>query len=132
MPQPYLLHVNSRPTIITPETYQQWYLEEHIRDMVYFNATKTGAVYHSSSSCSHSENHATNETDQMDFLAIYQTAQPDCLDTPEFKNNVRQRSELWGKDLKVHLDDVCEYAAKEMKLVEVLGSYEFNEVAGSK
>ncbi|KAK5175591.1 uncharacterized protein LTR77_000730 [Saxophila tyrrhenica] len=127
MPQPYLLHVHSQPTTIAPQVYHQWYLEEHIRDMVYFKVMKNSAIYQSTSDALLSSNSNAQKTDSMPFLALYQTARSNCLESAEFKNNVRVRSRLWDPDLKKHLSEVCEHSTQQLKLVEVLGSYEFNE-----
>ncbi|KAK3721750.1 hypothetical protein LTR37_002915 [Vermiconidia calcicola] len=65
------------------------------------------------------------DTDRMSFFALYQTERKRCLESPEFKDHVRQETELWQPGLRGR--DVGEFAIGEFTLVEVLGSYEYNE-----
>ena len=126
MPTPHLLRVGSRAVAVPEATWLQWYLEEHIRDMVHFRVSKTAAFYRSASEIFHSGAHmAEEDTDRMSFFALYQTERKRCLESPEFKDHVRQETGLWQPGLRGR--DVGEFAIGEFTLVEVLGSYEYNE-----
>jgi hypothetical protein len=129
MPRPYLLSVHSQPTRLSNETWIKWYLEEHIRDMVYFGASKTGAFYQSSSDLFTSGSPPKDGSEEMKFLALYQTDRKGTNDSVEVRERVRKTSEMWKKEGCEGLTtfDVGEFVIQEGVLVEVLGSYEYNE-----
>lgn len=93
--------------------------------MVHFRVSKTAAFYRSVSEIYHSGSMPEEDTDRMSFFALYQTERKRCLESPEFKDHVRQETELWQPGLRGR--DVGEFAIGEFTLVEVLGSYEYNE-----
>ena len=126
MPRPYLLQVHSQPKSVSEDTWTQWYLEEHIRDMVYFKASRTGAFYRATSDVLTYLEPPNDGNDEKRFFAIYQLDRKGCLDTPEYKDNVRLRSALWD-DASLTCRDVGDLNPTEWELVEVLGSYEWNE-----
>ena len=126
MPRPYLLQVHSQPKHVPKETWTKWYLEEHIRDMVYFHAAQTAAFYRSSSESFTYLEPAEDGGDRMTFVALYQTDRKKCLQYPEFKDHVRQKSQLWNDESLIGRD-VGDFAIVDLELVEVLGSYEYNE-----
>lgn len=49
MPNPFLLTIHSHPTKVSAETWTQFSLEEHIRDIVFFGVAKNAAFYRASS-----------------------------------------------------------------------------------
>lgn len=142
MPQQYLLHVHSHPVRVPLTTWTQWYTEEHLRDMVYFRAARTAAFYRATSSVLRSVGLVEEDTaaltlaripsatspdgnDFKDFLALYQTDRKHCLESAEYRENVRLGSELWDAISSSH--DVGSFAPTDLELVEVLGSYSENE-----
>ena len=125
MPAHYALQVFSQPTQVSEDTWTQWYTEEHIRDMVYFGASKTGSSYIASSPALTTGEFPQDGNASKNFLALYQTDRKHCLDHAEYKDKVRLRSELW--DAKSSCHDVGAFTPMDLELVEVLGSYEYNE-----
>ena len=94
--------------------------------MVYFKVSRTGAFYRSSSEVTYSGDTPKDGSEERTFLALYQTDRSRCIQYPEFKDNVRRESELWG-DANTTSYDVGGFLSKERSLVEILGSYEHNE-----
>lgn len=138
MPDKYLLQVHTQPTGVSAPTWEQWYTEEHIRDVIYFQVAKTGAVYRANSDVPRSQGiDGTAESlslnrmkspsavppDGNDFkryLAIYQTKHRHCLQQPAFKDHVRLTSELWGGEKTV--PDIATTSPQDLELVDVVGS----------
>lgn len=122
MPRPYILEVQSQPIKVSEEIWEQWYTEEHIRDMVYHKVSRTGAFYRSSSEVIRSGATPKNGNEGTKFYALYQT---DRKHGPESEGRVRKNTKLWDADLSFY--DVGEFVFRECALIEVLGSYEYNE-----
>lgn len=95
MPYPYILQVFSQPSAVSDEIWTQWYLEEHIRDMVYFGVIKTASFYHAIGSPLTCNDPPSHESDDTSFLAHFQTEGPKPLSNPNFKEKVRQTTELF-------------------------------------
>ena len=97
--------------------------------MVYFNAATTAAFYQSSSELFTSGSPPTDGSEDMNFLALYQSDRKGTGDSVEVREKVRKTSELWKQEGCEGLStfDVGEFVIQEGVLVEVLGSYEYNE-----
>ena len=97
--------------------------------MVYFGASKTGTFYQSSSDLFTSASPPKDGSEEMTFLALYQTDRKGTNDSAEVREKVRKTSEMWKKEGCEGLStfDVGEFVIQEGVLVEVLGSYEYNE-----
>lgn len=96
MPHPYILQVFSQPTAVSDELWRQWYLEEHIRDMVYFGVVKTACFYHAIGQVFSYNDPPAHQSDDTSFLAHFQVDSSKPLSNPNFKEKVRQTTELWG------------------------------------
>ena len=96
MPYPYILQVFSQPNAVSDDLWRQWYLEEHIRDMVYFGVVKTACFYHATSQTYSYNDPPVHQSDDTSFLAHFQVDSSKPLSNPIFKNKVRQTTELWG------------------------------------
>lgn len=129
MPLPYLLSVHSQPKKLSTETWTTWYLHEHIRDMVYFGASRTAAFYQATSQLYESRSPPQDGSEMMDFLTLYQTDRKGTNESDIVREKVRKTSELWTQEGCAGLTsfEVGEFVIEEGVLVEVLGSYEFNE-----
>lgn len=129
MPRPYTLCVHSNPTKLSPELWKQWVLEEHIRDMVWHNVAKTAAFYQSSSEIFTSKSPPSDGTEEMPFLAVYQTDRGDVSSGAGGSDKVRLKSEMWEVESlqEEMVFDVADLVMGDGVLVEVLGSYEYNE-----
>ena len=125
MPRPYLHHVHSQPTKVSEATWKQWYSEEHIRDMVYFKVSRTSAFYAASSDTYTYLQPPGRGIDQKQYLALYQMGRPRPWDQKEYKENVRLESQLWDRGLSCL--DIADLCPEDLELVEILGSYEYNE-----
>ena len=94
MPATYLLHVLSRPLKVTPETWSEWYTQEHVPDLVNHGVTKTGAVYRAV----HPTPLGMSPPDDKTFLAIYQSDVARPLDSDAFRDKVRHKSDKYFPD----------------------------------
>jgi hypothetical protein len=130
-PKPYLLHVQSHPIRVTLSTWEQWYTEEHARDMVHFGASSTAAFYRSTSeiarlpergggSAKGLASHPDPEgNDHKAFLCLYQSETERCLDFEGYKRHVRVKSALWDGGSSCH--DVGAFSPTYLEVSEVLG-----------
>jgi hypothetical protein len=84
MPSPYLFRVNCRPTIGDDKTWEKWYLEQHIPDLVNHKATTRVAFYREIFDVP--DLYAYNKEEiPRNYLAIYQTDSKDLLKSEEYK-----------------------------------------------
>jgi hypothetical protein len=129
MPRPYTLCVHSNPNKLSPELWQKWVLEEHIRDMVWFNVAKNAAFYRSSSEVFTSGSPPIDGSETMPFLAVYQTDRGDISSGTGGSEKVRLTSGMWKAEgcEGLMVFDVADLIMADGSLVEVLGSYEYNE-----
>jgi hypothetical protein len=123
MPPPYLRQVPSQPTEVSEEVWKHFYLNQHLREMVYYGVAKTSALYKSMSEPMASED--DRPIIRKPFLAMYQSNTPDITKTPAFQKKVRLTYHEWNPGSTVY--DVSDFTGHEFLLVEVLGSYEYNE-----
>ena len=83
--------------------------------MVYFGAVKTASFYRASSPAMSFNSPPRHASDGRDFLAYFQTDRPKALSNPNFREKVRQTTELWeGKRGR----EVGEFADTESELIE--------------
>lgn len=118
MPHPYLLQVFSQPHKVSPELWIQWYLEEHIRDMVHFGVVKTAAFYRASGITHIHLDEAKDGNEYKEFLAMFQTDRKKALTNPPFREKVRQTTALWGGKRG---REVGQLADTESELVKTIG-----------
>ncbi|KAK5946630.1 hypothetical protein PMZ80_000773 [Knufia obscura] len=88
-PSPHLLHVTSRPLVVTPALWKQWYKTEHLRDLVHGGVATRATFYE--------EVGGPETPDTRKFLALYQTDHAEPLNTPAFAS-LRSTSELFAKE----------------------------------
>lgn len=130
MPRPYALEVTSRPTAISEDIWTQWYTTEHVRDVVYSGASRTGALYRANTStvATNTPEGDASAQDDTTFLALYQTDHKSVFEaarSPDRKCKVRVYSELFQPGQTCY--DVGDFRPCDLQLVEVLGSYETRE-----
>lgn len=113
MSSPYALHVFSRPTAVTDSLWQKWYEQEHIPDMVHSGASKRAAFYRSTGAAA---------DPQKKFMAVYQTDIKECLDTDNYRNDVRSTSELFDNPKK----GCRNYGAFDPRYYELIQTYDPN------
>lgn len=77
--QPYLLHVTSRPKVVSEDLYQKWYAEEHIPDIIKAQVASCGMLYRESPSPAD-----TTPNNPQKLLALYQTEYRECMKTANF------------------------------------------------
>ncbi|TKA80860.1 hypothetical protein B0A55_02337 [Friedmanniomyces simplex] len=132
MPQKYLHQVHSHPIRVPLSTWEQWYTEEHLRDIVYHGIAKTAALYKASSNVVRSaagdnEDASLGLTrvasatmpdgnDFKQFLALYQADREHPCDSEDYEGNVRETSELW--DAASSIWDVGSFRAVDLELDE--------------
>lgn len=119
MPCPYLIQVFSQPHEVSPEIWIQWYLEEHIRDMVYFGVAKKAAFYRASSDVLEHLVPPNDGNNGRSFLTLFHTDQKDALSCPEFREKVRQTTQRWGGKRG---REVGEFKNEQVSLIEGRGS----------
>jgi hypothetical protein len=89
---PYLLHVNSRPTVVSNPLWKEWYIKEHLPDLVGAKSCDRATFYEEIP-------HPLNENPDhpRKFLALYQTGFEELLKSDEYKG-IRKTSELFDKE----------------------------------
>ncbi|KAF2432484.1 hypothetical protein EJ08DRAFT_630793 [Tothia fuscella] len=92
MPSQYLFLVNSRPTTCDNKTWEKWYKEEHLPDLVNHKASTRAAFYREVFDVPdlYASNKAKN---RRNYLAVYQTDFKDLLRSEEYKA-IRTSSEI--------------------------------------
>lgn len=94
--------------------------------MVHFKVSSTAAFYQSCSPFFTYLDPPRDGVGEMEFLALYQMGRtiPRYLDA--YQKNVRVRSRLWDETLGTCFD-VAQFASDHLELVEILGSYAYDE-----
>ncbi len=95
MPEPYLIQVASEPHKVSPKIWTQWYLEEHLRDMVYFGVAQRASFYRGTSDLITNGDTPKDGSEGRSFLAMFQTPRKHGLRYPAFKEKVRQTTGLF-------------------------------------
>jgi hypothetical protein len=94
--------------------------------MVHYGVAKTAAFYEVyGPRLSSGEDERIRETNGMPYMAQYQSNRVDCVDCPEFREQVTKTSPLWDERLTIY--DVADLTGIELEFVEVLGNYEYSE-----
>ena len=102
MPSQYALHVFSNPTAVSDNVWEKWYLNEHLPDMVNSKTTTRASWYRQVPGKS-----TTKDADQK-YVALYQTDEKFCLDTDNFRKDVRIKSESFP-DPEATCDDYAKF-----------------------
>lgn len=92
-PSPYLLHVNSRPLLVSDALWQEWYTTEHVPDLINTGTSTRAAFYEE---VGHPL--APNPDHPRKWLALYQTEYEECLKTKNYEDGVRHSSGLFAKE----------------------------------
>lgn len=114
MPSKYLLTVNSRPTACDEATWEKWYTEDHIPDLIAQGASTRAAFYRE---IHHARPSTTTEKLPRKYLALYQTDLGDVLNSEEIKLT-RTSSDLFPGESKV-IGENGEFDARNYELVHV-------------
>lgn len=125
MPKPYIHHVHSRPLKVSEAVWKRWYQEERSRDMVFFKVCSTAAFYESSMAALTYLDPPDHDVDEMKFLALYQMGKTIPRYMPEYQDHVRTKSDLWDEGLTCF--QIAQFDSDHIEMIEVLGSYEYNE-----
>jgi len=114
MTSPYLLRVNSNPVKVDAATWEKWYLEEHIPDLVDGGVATRAALYKSTHDLGGLSTATEIPADEKQFLALYQTEHAVPLETKEYKS-LRTTSEMLpGKDIM----PCAEWDVRNYELIE--------------
>ena len=119
MPRPFALFVYSTPTKVTEDVWKEWYRKEHIRDMVYHGASRTAAFYQYTSGIITVREPPKDRSENMEFMAIYQTDQAGTLKANWSNPLIRNTSSRWEAGL--HHWDVGDLVRAEGELLETSG-----------
>jgi len=116
MPSRYLFTVNSRPTGCDEATWEKWYAEEHIPDLVEHKASTRAAIYRETQDVPSLYEYNAEQPYSRRYLAIYQTDSEEILKGNEYKE-IRNTSDLFpnSKDIMEN----GEFDARNYKLVDV-------------
>ena len=91
-PAPYLLHVNSRPTVVSDQLWKEWYTDEHLPDLVNAKSAIRATFYEEIG------NPLNEHPDHpRKFLALYQTDFEELLKSDEYLG-IRKTSELFERE----------------------------------
>ena len=129
-PPPYLMRVLSKPTGVSDDQWQKWYLDEHVPDIIDHNVATRGALFRTfddftlqtktpadsgntklhGAELSHFNELPTDKT----FCAVYQTDHENYTKTEEIKN-VRSTSDMFdGK----RFHGLAEWDVRIYKLIQ--------------
>ncbi|KAK3049654.1 hypothetical protein LTR09_009076 [Extremus antarcticus] len=90
-PAPYLLHVNSKPTQVSNDTWEEWYKVEHLPDLYNAKSCTRATLYEE---VGHPL--GPNPDHPRKYLALYQTELEELLKSDEYKG-IRNSSELFER-----------------------------------
>ena len=91
-PEPYLLHVNSKPKVVSNDLWKEWYTAEHLPDLVGAKSSTRASFWE--------EIGSPLEPDPKHprpFLALYETKFEELLKSDEYIG-IRKTSELFKKE----------------------------------
>lgn len=110
---PYLLHVNSRPTVVSDKLWSEWYTIEHLPDLVNTKTSTRAAFYEEIGVPGLGE-----ASHPRKFLALYQTDYAECLKTQNYID-IRTTSELFPKEGGTkNIGDNGDFDARNYELVQ--------------
>jgi hypothetical protein len=116
MPSQHLFTVNSRPTGCDEATWEKWYTEEHIPDLIKIKASKRAALYRETHDVPSLYEYNAEKTYPRKYLAIYQTDADELLKSEEYKD-AKSTSELFPNSKEIMENG--EFDARNYKLVDV-------------
>jgi hypothetical protein len=116
-PAPHLLFVNSRPTLVSSATWQRYYTDEHLYDLVSTGTSKTAALYEEIDIP-----RAPGTENQRKWLAIYQTDFSEPLNSPNAKN-MKWTSEILSEDGK-HTDAGLEHTDPDTRNYKFIQAFD--------
>ena len=88
----YLLHVNSKPTKVSNDLWAQWYVEEHLPDLVSSKTSTRATFYKELPPLFEGASNSPRS-----FLALYQTDFQESLKTENY-TNLRTTSDFFPKE----------------------------------
>ena len=91
-PSTYLLHVNSRPKSVSNSLWVEWYVDEHLPDLVNAKSCDRATFYEEIGSPLNPDPDHPRK-----YLALYQTEFEELLKSDEYKG-IRKTSELFAKE----------------------------------
>lgn len=91
-PSPFFLHVNSRPTQVSDELWEEWYKTEHLPDLVNGKSAVRATFYKETPNPLN-----PNPDHPRKYLALYQTEFEELLKSKEYIDGVRHDSQLFKK-----------------------------------
>ncbi|KAK5098509.1 hypothetical protein LTR70_002722 [Exophiala xenobiotica] len=91
-PSSYLLHVNSRPTVVSCDLWCEWYRDEHLPDLVNGGVSARATFYEEEDPPV-----PTGLPNPRKFLALYQTDIEELLKSEKYING-RKTSSLFPKE----------------------------------
>ncbi|KAF9735013.1 putative alpha/beta hydrolase [Paraphaeosphaeria minitans] len=114
-PAPYLLHVTSRPTQVSLQTWKKWYASEHLPDLVGSGTSIRATLYEEIDLPG-----ATAGSSERRFLAMYQTPFETCLEKEQYRG-LRTTSGLFEKDGagSSDIEDNGDFNARNYGLIQV-------------
>lgn len=124
MPSPYLLQVNSRPISCSNETWEKFYIEEHIPDLVEGKISTRAALYREVFDVPdlYAYNPAENP---RNYLTIYQTESKELL-KDENLQAVQRKSTVFPND------DFHEKGEFDVRNYELIHDYDPSGLGDSK
>ncbi|KAI9708038.1 MAG: hypothetical protein M1820_004242 [Bogoriella megaspora] len=128
-PSPYLLHVTSRPTVVSERLWIQWYTEEHVPDLVN-SRTSTRATFFQEVSLP-KEFRPESPGFPCKFLTLYQTDFEEGMNSEEIRH-VRQGSDLFVQGgSKWDTSENGDFDIRNYKLIQDYDPNDVGEVAAS-
>lgn len=120
---PYLLHVNSRPIIVSDKLWKEWYVDEHLPDLVNSGISVRATFYEEIPAPFN-----PSPTHPRKFLALYQTDFKESLKTENY-TALRTTSEMFAKEGgKVGIQDNGDFDARNYELIQEFDPNRIGEV----
>ena len=112
----YLLHVNSGPKVVSNALWKQWYIDEHLPDLVNAKSCSRASFWEEIESPLN-----PNPDHPRKFLALYQTDFEELLKSDEYKG-IRSTSELFEKEgaHSKNIGDNGDFDARYLRNLEYL------------
>lgn len=123
MPSPYIFRVNSRPTNTDERTWEKWYTEEHIPELIQNKASTRAALYREVYDIPWLYEYNL-EKNPRNYLTVYQTDHKELLKSEGVKET-RMTSELFPEK------DIFKYGEFDERNYEMIHDFDPNGLGDS-
>ena len=123
-PSPYLLHVSSKPTQVSQKLWEQWYIDEHLPDLVNSKTAVRATFYKEIAEPTPACDHPRK------YLALYQTKFEECLKTKNY-TELRKTSELFKAEGGANSNGIQDNGDFDARYYQFIQDYDPNGLGES-